>query len=277
MKKLQHRSLRSILFFSLIWVKYGTKKKKKKTFTHSRRRVCSVEIRALVREVTQSDSIRAERVWQVSRSGICLRFCSDLFWHIQNSPAILPPVLNIPNQTRLDVSWEAEVESSRTSLASRTPLEVLGLGLKTSSPRKLPCPRLEDSTIFEPLKFRWKTPETLQKICKDLCLVSSSRDHLKKNFFEDLFFWDRLKKVLKTFFFWRTLTSVSLVLGRVCPWPRNFFVSLAASVVSSTPPLLGSTGRVVSVVPLPVRGYFTCAAAIGIFSYHNTVGVLFCS
>ena len=28
--------------------------------------------------------------------------------------------------------------------------EVLGLGLEASSPRKLPCPRLEDSTIFEP-------------------------------------------------------------------------------------------------------------------------------
>ena len=59
----------------------------------------------------------------------------------------------------------SEVESSRTSLASRTSsrthFEVLGLGLglegqvlglglglETSSPRKLPCPRLEDSTSF---------------------------------------------------------------------------------------------------------------------------------
>ena len=52
-----------------------------------------------------------------------------------------------------------EVESSRTSLASRTSSkthfevlglegQVLGLGLEASSPRKLPCPRLEDSTIF---------------------------------------------------------------------------------------------------------------------------------
>ena len=43
-----------------------------------------------------------------------------------------------------------EVESSRTSLASRTSsrthFEVLGL--EASSPRKLACPRLEDSTIF---------------------------------------------------------------------------------------------------------------------------------
>ena len=55
----------------------------------------------------------------------------------------------------------AEVESSRTSLASRTSSrtdfevlglglegQVLGLGLEASSPRKLACSRLEDSTIF---------------------------------------------------------------------------------------------------------------------------------
>ena len=36
----------------------------------------------------------------------------------------------------------AEVESSRTHF------EVLGLGLEASSPQKLACPRLEDSTIF---------------------------------------------------------------------------------------------------------------------------------
>ena len=37
---------------------------------------------------------------------------------------------------------KAEVESSRTHF------EVLGLGLEASSPRKLACPRLEDSTTF---------------------------------------------------------------------------------------------------------------------------------
>ena len=61
-----------------------------------------------------------------------------------------------------------EVESSRTSLASRTHFEVLGLGLEASSPRKLPCPRLENSTIFKQFKFCWKTPETLRKICVHL-------------------------------------------------------------------------------------------------------------
>ena len=60
----------------------------------------------------------------------------------------------------------SEVESSRTSLASRTSsrthFEVLGLGLEgqvlgleASSPRKLACPRLEDSTIFWNVKILW--------------------------------------------------------------------------------------------------------------------------
>ena len=51
------------------------------------------------------------------------------------------------------------VEFSRTSLASKTSSrthfevldlkdQVLGLGLAASSPQKLACPRLEDSTIF---------------------------------------------------------------------------------------------------------------------------------
>ena len=50
---------------------------------------------------------------------------------------------------------KTEVESSRTSLALRKHFEdlglegqVLGLGLEASSPRKLACPRLKDSTIF---------------------------------------------------------------------------------------------------------------------------------
>ena len=56
--------------------------------------------------------------------------------------------------------------------SSRTHFEVFGLGLEALSPRKLPCPRLEDSNIFEPLKFCWKTPETSRKICKYLFCFS---------------------------------------------------------------------------------------------------------
>ena len=61
--------------------------------------------------------------------------------------------------------YAAEVESWRTSLASRTSsrthFEVFGL--EALGPRKLICPRLEDSIIFEPLKFCRKTPETSRK------------------------------------------------------------------------------------------------------------------
>ena len=106
----------------------------------------------------------------------------------------------------------------RTSLVSRTHFEVLGLGFETSSPRKLSCPRLEDSTIFEPLKFRWKTSNLAENLQRPFFLVSSSRDRLKKNF-EDFFLEN----------------TCVCVLG---PWPRIFFVSLASSLVSSTPPLL---------------------------------------
>ena len=51
------------------------------------------------------------------------------------------------------------------SLALASKPQVLSLGLEALGPRKLLCPRLEDSTIFEPLKFCWKTPETSRKIC----------------------------------------------------------------------------------------------------------------
>ena len=162
---------------------------------------------------------------------------------------------------------QAEVESSRTS--SRTDFEVLGLGLEgqvlglglgleASSPRKLACPRLEDSTIFWKVKILWSGWKIFWK--------GSFRGDRLKNFCEDLFF----------FFFWRALALCVLgpwpwpraflslasrvsVLGKavlglglglgffLCPWPwpRIFFVSLAlalaSSLVSSTPPLVSST------------------------------------
>ena len=85
------------------------------------------------------------------------------------------------------------MESSRTSLASKTSLrthfEVLGF--EASSPRKLPCLRLEDSTIF------W-TVEILLENARNLA------EKIAKTFFcfpQVEITW---KKILKTFF-WRTL------------------------------------------------------------------------
>ena len=123
-------------------------------------------------------------------------------------------------------------------MSSRTHFEVLGLGLglEASSPRNFPCPRLEDSTIFEPLKFRRKTLETLRKICKDFFLVSSSRDRLQKNFWRSFSpeknFWRPFlfeiswKKNFEDLFFFENTCVCVLGLKRVCPWPQNFFVVL---------------------------------------------------
>ena len=88
-------------------------------------------------------------------------------------------------ETYLLMITTTRVESSRTSLASRTHFEVVGLGLEASStwpwPRSLKylalaskpqvfenCPVLGSRTalFFEQLKFRWKTPETERKICE---------------------------------------------------------------------------------------------------------------
>ena len=91
------------------------------------------------------------------------------------------------------------------------------------------CPDLVSRTalFFEPLKFCWKTPETLRKI------------------WENLYCFPQLEmawKRFKTFFFRKHL--------RLSPWSReglsseglslasDFFVSLASSLVSSTAPLL---------------------------------------
>ena len=157
------------------------------------------------------------------------------------------------------------MESSRTSLASRTHFEVLGLegqvlglGLEASSPRKLACPRLEDSTIFWIVKILWSAWKFFWKTC--------FRGDRLKNFCEDLFFlfffleiaWKIFVKTFKDLFFFGEHL-------RLCPWPRAFlslasrvsvlgkavlglgffFVSLAlaSSLVSSTPPLLNTIHR----------------------------------
>ena len=93
--------------------------------------------------------------------------------------------------------YQAEVESSRTHF------EVLGL--EASSPRKLACPWLENSSIFWMLKF-----------CGAL-----------EKFFGKRFLVEIAGKIfVKTcFFFGEHLRFVSLVLGlglkHSCPWPRE--------------------------------------------------------
>ena len=149
----------------------------------------------------------------------------------------------------------SEVESSRTSLASRTRFkvlglegQVLGLGLEASSPRKFPCPWFEDSTIFWTLKFFWKTPKASRKICVDLFCNSPSVIAWKKilnpfiYIFLRLFFLESTSACVlgpwpRAFL---SLASSGSVLGKGCPWPwpRIFFCVLGLGLVSLTPPLI---------------------------------------
>ena len=130
------------------------------------------------------------------------------------------------------------MESSRTSLASRTSsrthFEVLGLGLglegqvlglEASSPRKLACPRLEDSTIFWIVKILWSAWKIFWK--------TYFRGDRSKNFCEDLFFFFFFLEIawkifVKTYFFFFLESTCACVLGP-WPWPRAF-LSLASRV-----------------------------------------------
>ena len=116
------------------------------------------------------------------------------------------------------------MESSRTSLASRTSwrtrFEVLGLGLKASSPRKLPCPLLEDSTIFWTVKLLLENSWNLAKILRRPCSCSSAEKRLK-NLFEDLFLRSREKNFADLFYENTCACVLSLGLEHSCPWPRE--------------------------------------------------------
>ena len=98
--------------------------------------------------------------------------------------------------------------------------QVLGLGLEASSPRKLACPRLEDSTIFWIIKILWSAWKILWK--------TFFRGDRLKNFCEDLFLFFEIawKIFVKTFFF--SESTCACVLGP-WPWPRAF-LSLASRV-----------------------------------------------
>ena len=103
--------------------------------------------------------------------------------------------------------------------SSRTHFEVLGLGLEASSPRKLACPRLEDSTIFWIVKILWSAWKIFWKtyFCGDRL----------KNVCEDLFFFgDRLKSFCEDLFF---LEGTCACVLSPWPWPRAF-LSLASRV-----------------------------------------------
>ena len=117
-----------------------------------------------------------------------------------------------------------EVESLRTSLASRIYFEVIYLGLEAWSPRKLLGSRT--ALFFEPLKSCWKTPETSRKTLRRPFLFSSFGDCLKKCFWRPFLFFFVLRSLEnfseKPFFLENTSCACVLDLGleRVWFWPR---------------------------------------------------------
>ena len=169
------------------------------------------------------------------------------------------------------------VESSRTSLAStmssRTHFEVLGLeekvlALEASSPQKLPCFQLEDSTIFWTVEILLKNARNRAENLRGLFLFLNWRSpeknilktfSLEKNFWRT-FFLRSPEKILDFFL----LDTCAWVLS---PWPRAFLslasrrsvleravlgldldffcvfgsLALASSLVSSTLPLVFCT------------------------------------
>ena len=108
--------------------------------------------------------LQQNRLHQVQKNNLI----NDYFTFV----TVVPILKKVQHNGLKRYYYFSEVESSRTSLASRTSsrtdFEVLGLGLglegqvlglglglEASSPRKLACPRLEDSTIFWKVKILW--------------------------------------------------------------------------------------------------------------------------
>ena len=136
-----------------------------------------------------------------------------------------------------------EVESSRTSLASRTDFEVLGLGLGlegqvlglASRPQVLenwPVLGSRTALFFGKLKFCG----AVEKFFGKRFFVEIAWKIFVKTFF---FFGDRLKNFCEDlffFFFGEHLRFVSLVLGlgleHSCPWPRECLSSERLSLAS---------------------------------------------
>ena len=101
--------------------------------------------------------------------------------------------------------------------SSRTHFEVLGL--KASSPQKLLCPWLENSTIFWIVKMLETARKTSQKIREDLfCfpLLEINWKKILKTFFLS---GDASKSFLKIFF--ENTCACVLGLEHFCAWPQE--------------------------------------------------------
>ena len=93
----------------------------------------------------------------------------------------------------------AEVESSRTSLVSRTHFEVFGLGLESLKSLKIALSSAREQHFFWIVEILFENAKNLAENLEDLFLFSS--------------FGDCLKILFKDVFFWRSLAPVCLVFG----------------------------------------------------------------
>ena len=118
----------------------------------------------------------------------------------------------------------------------RTHFEVLGLegqvlGVEVSSPRNLPCPRLEDSTIFLNRKnVVGKRQKPRGKFAKPF-FVFLFRRSLKKIFCRPFFFFfcgNRMKNFIEDLFFFAN--TCACVFGP-WPWSRAFLSSASRGSV----------------------------------------------
>ena len=138
------------------------------------------------------------------------------------------------------------------SLALASKVKSLALASRPQVLENWPVLGSRTALFFELLKFCG----ALEKFFGKRFFVEIARKIFVKPFFFYLFFGDRLKNFCDDLFFffgehlrlcpWSLALASSIsVLGlesvcprKGCPWPRIFFVSLASSLVSSTPPLI---------------------------------------
>ena len=114
-------------------------------------------------------------------------------------------------QYEMEMKWKkiASMEYGKIVFHSIPYHALLGLGRETSSPWKLPCPRLEDCTTFWTVEILLENARNLTENLRRPFFVflkwRSPEKKFLKTFFAwkilfNTFFWDRLKKILKTFF-----------------------------------------------------------------------------
>ena len=152
------------------------------------------------------------------------------------------------------------------SLALASKVKSLALASRPQVLENWPVLGSRTALVFELLKFCGVLEKSLDNVfcgdrlknfCEDLFFffLRSPEKILGRPFFYYYyyFFFEIARKIfVKTYFFWRALALVSLALAssipvlglervcprKGCPWSWIFLVSLASSLVSSTPPLV---------------------------------------